>query len=88
MTALEAADELRLVDVLAENLRRLMDRDGITADFLAQLAGIGPDRLAEILDKRTPAALLDEVCNLAECLGTTVEALICRPTDQGAGGWN
>jgi hypothetical protein len=80
---LEAVDDRHLVDVLAENLRRLMDREGITADALAQLAGIEPRRLAEILDKRHPAAMMDEVCNLAESLGTTADSLIRRSNDQG-----
>ena len=89
-TKVEAAEERHLVDVLAQNLRRLMDRKGITPDVLAQLAGIDPERLAEILEKRTPAAYLDEVCNLAECLGTTADALLFlfRPKDYKAGGWN
>jgi hypothetical protein len=87
-TILEAADERHLVDVLADNLRRLMEREGITPDILAGRAGICPERLAEILDKRAPAAFLDEICNLAECLGTTTDALISRPSDQGADGWN
>ena len=44
--------------------------------------------LAAIIAKRTPAAFLDEVCNLAECLGTTVRALLQTPDDQEADGWN
>ena len=85
---LEAAEERHLVDNLAENLRRLMDRENITLETLAELAGIDPDRLAEILDKQTPAAYIDEVCNLAESFDTTAEALIRGPVDQGAEGWN
>ena len=89
LTRAEADEERHLVDVLAENLRRLMDRKGITPDILAQLAGIDPDRLAEILDKKTPAVFLDEVCNLAEGLGTTADGLfLFRPKDHGAEGWN
>lgn len=84
----EAHEERHLVDNLAENLLRFMDRGGLTIEALAELASMEPHRLAAIIAKRTPAAFLDEVCNLAECLGATVEALLQTPDDQEAEGWN
>ncbi len=83
--ALEASEEGHIIDNLAENLRRLMDAESITLDTLAGLTDMRPERLAEILNKQGPGALLDEVCNLAECLGTTTEALMRRRKDQRAG---
>ena len=84
----EARQDRRLVELLAENLPRFMDRGGFTIEALAELAGIDSERLAAILAKRIPAAFADEVCSLAECLGTTVEALICPAANQGEEKWN
>jgi len=84
----EARDERRLVEVLAENIRRIMEREGIGLDALAERAGMGAKRLTDILLCKAPSAFLDEVCNLAESLGTTADALTRRCKDEGAQGWN
>jgi hypothetical protein len=80
-----ATEELRAT--LAANVRRLMDQIGITLEDLAERCGICPSDLASILENVVDASI-DEVCNLAECLGTTCDALLRRPTDERAEGWN
>ena len=80
-------DERHAVDNLAENLHRLMDAESITLCTLAGLANIDARRGWPKVSTSKPRGLLDEVCNLAECLGTTPEALIGRAQRSKAGEW-